>query len=85
MKEIERLALHWTEETPAFKRSAAKGAVDPLPKILEAFKSSQFDYLRDHGSELQRMKQVLRKRKDELFDLHMDGPHRVILEYPLAR
>lgn len=47
------------------------------------------DDIRPHGRaesvDIDRLKRVLRKRKDELFDLHLDESDRVILEYPAAR
>lgn len=79
--------LHWVQRVWAddFVSPAGEEAIDPLPIIVSAFKSSQFHILREHATQLNRIKHALRKRKDELFDLQMEGPDRVILEYPLAR
>ena len=81
-KWLQWVQSEWAEE---FARSAVEGAIDPLPAIVRAFASSQFHVLRGYATQMERIKQMLRKRKDKLFDLHMDGSDRVILEYPLAR
>lgn len=79
--------LQWVrrEWAKQFAESVTPDAIDPLPTIVAAFTSSQFEILRDYSTHIDRIKQMLRKKKDELFDLHMDGGDRVILEYPLAR
>jgi hypothetical protein len=82
VKWLQWVQREWAEE---FAGSAAEGAVDPLPTIIHAFTSSQFHVLRGYATQLERIKKMLRNRKDKLFDLHMDGSDRVILEYPLAR
>ncbi len=81
-KWLQWVQRQWTKE---FAASAEGGAIDPLPTIIEAFRSGQFDVLRGYANEVDRLKKLLRKRKDELFDLHADGTDRVILEYPSAR
>jgi hypothetical protein len=79
--------LQWVQRLWArqFAASATPDATDPLPIIVDAFTSSQFNVLRDRSTDIDRIKRMLRKKKDELFDLHMDGSDRLILEYPLAR
>lgn len=79
--------LHWVEREWAkeFESSAGEGDVNPLPDILDASRTNQFHILKDHEHQIQRIKRMLRRRKDEMFDLHMNGSDRVILEYPLAR
>jgi len=81
-KWLQWIQREWAKE---FAKSADLETIDPLPIIVRAFESSQFHILRAYSTQLERIKQVLRKRKDNLFDLHMDGSDRVILEYPLAR
>jgi len=63
----------------------AGGTADPLPIILQAFESSRFRDLRSYATDLERIKRVLRRRKDELFKPRVDSSDRVLLEYPLAR
>jgi hypothetical protein len=58
---------------------------DPFPAIMAAFASSQFEILRNYSRELELLKQMLRRRKDELLALQMEGSDRLILEYPAAR
>jgi hypothetical protein len=53
--------------------------------IVDAFTTGQFQILQGCSARLSRFKQALRKRKDQAFELHMDGAHRELLEYPLAR
>jgi len=79
--------LQWVQREWAneFAVSASKGAVDPLPTIVSAFTSSQFQVLRGYATQIERIKQMLRVRKDKLFDYQMNGSDRVILEYPLTR
>ncbi len=79
--------IRWVEREWAaeFAASAKADDVDPLPVIREAFASSQFDILRTYEHHLSRIKRLLRRRKDAIFDLHMDGADRTILEYPLTR
>lgn len=72
----------WAEE---FAKSSKESDVNPFPKIVDAFSTGQFQILRDHSTYLARIKRALRQRKDKLFDLHMNGADREILEYPLAR
>jgi len=71
----------WAREFDGFSDATP----DPLPRIFAAFRSGQFHVLRGCSVEIDRLKRMLRKRKDELFEHHMDGSDRLILEYPLAR
>lgn len=68
-----------------FEATAKHDEVNFFPAIVDAFATSQFQILRDHAALLTRIKRTLRKRKDEAFDLCMEGADREILEYPLAR
>jgi hypothetical protein len=79
--------LKWAEREweREFVRSSKKGEINQFSKIVDAFASSQFNILRDYSAYLARIKRALRNRKDDLFDLHMEGADREILEYPLAR
>ncbi len=79
--------LRWVrrEWSKQFAEIPAQDAVDPLPAIVAAFASSQFEILRDYSTQIDRIKRMLRRKKDELFNLHMVGEDRIILEYPLAR
>ena len=79
--------LRWVRREWAKQRAetAALDDDDPFQTIVEAFSSSQFQILRDYSMDIERIKQMLRKKKDAFFDLHMDGGDRVLLEYPLAR
>lgn len=70
------------EYTPA---SEDEAEADPFVVIMQAFASSQFDILRDNSAAMGRIKRALRRQKDEVFGLHMDGSDREILEYPAAR
>lgn len=77
----------WEEE---FKPFAQMDIPDPLPRILEIFKDPKFENrriesLRHYEADIEKIKTMLRRRKDELFDPRMNGSDRVILEYPLAR
>ncbi|MGD0898516.1 MAG: hypothetical protein ABR915_11815 [Thermoguttaceae bacterium] len=58
---------------------------NPLPRILEAFDSNQFDILKQMSRELAEIRTVLRHRKDSFFALRMDGSDRELIEYPSAR
>jgi hypothetical protein len=64
---------------------ASENDADPFQVIMEAFASSQFDILRDNSATLGHIKRALRRRKDEVFGLHVEGSDREILEYPAAR
>ena len=79
--------IRWAEREWGyeFAATARSGDADHFPTIVKAFATSEFQILRDHVNLLTRIKRTLRKRKDELFGLHMDGADREILEYPLAR
>jgi hypothetical protein len=79
--------LKWVERewSAEFKRTFQEGDIDPLPTIVTAFTSGSFQILRDYAPDLARIKRTLRRRKDELFGLHMDGSDREILEYPATR
>lgn len=72
----------WAQE---FGNGSPAGTIDPLPNILEAFAAGQFDFLRGCATDLTRIKVALRNYKDSMFNLHMDGLDRLLLEYPLAR
>ena len=72
----------WKEE---FEKSANRETIDPLPRMIEAFQRSQIQALRDMAADVERLKKVLRMKKDELFAPHVDVDDRVLLEYPLAR
>ena len=75
--------LQWVQREWAKQfESATPDAIDPLPIIVAAFTSSQFQILRDYSNHIDRIKQFLRKKKDELFDLHINGDERVILGIP---
>lgn len=79
--------LRWAEREweREFIKTANESDANLFPTIVDAFASSQFQILRDHADLLDRIKQALRIRKDESFDLCMEGLDRKILEYPLAR
>ncbi|MCL4205670.1 MAG: hypothetical protein KJ000_24575 [Pirellulaceae bacterium] len=81
-KWLEWVKRVWAEE---FKKSDGKGTTDPLPRIIDAIKSSQFHVLRDMATDVARIKNALRKKKDNLFAPHVNGTDRLLLEYPLAR
>jgi hypothetical protein len=72
----------WDQE---FFESANENDENPFPIIMEAFSSNQLQILRDYSADLNRLKRTLRRSKDKLFDFHMDGADRELLEYPLAR
>jgi hypothetical protein len=79
--------LQWVQREwgKQFAESATPESIDPLPTIFAAFTSNQFHILRNHSTQIDRIKEMLRKKKDDLFDLHMDGDDRLVLEYPSAR
>ncbi len=79
--------LKWAERewNREFVATAGPGEVNHFSAIVDAFASSQFHILQVHTGLLSRIKRTLRKRKDELFNLHMEGADRELLEYPLAR
>ena len=79
--------LKWVEREwgNEFNSTYQEGEIDPLPTIVRAFRSSEFQILRDYVLHLAKIKRTLRRRKDELFDLHTDRSDREILEYPAAR
>lgn len=54
-------------------------------QIVQAFRDPQFNVLRANAHVILQVKRRLRDAKDSLFDSHMDGADREILEYPLAR
>jgi hypothetical protein len=58
---------------------------NPFPLIMAAFKESQVGVLREHRQHINRLKQLLRMKKDQLFEFGMDGSDRELLEYPAAR
>jgi hypothetical protein len=58
---------------------------NPFPRIEEAFRTNQFQILRDDALTIGRLKDVLKRRKADLLDLRLDRADREILEYPLAR
>ncbi len=66
-------------------RPASEEEVDPFQVIMRAFASSQFDILRDNAMAMAQIKQALRRQKDAVFGLHVDGGDREVLEYPAAR
>ena len=65
-------------------KDADQQRIDQFDRIVKAFRESEFHILRDHAHEISRIKHALREAKDSLFDAHMDGLDRIILEYPLA-
>jgi hypothetical protein len=81
-KWLEWAEREWNQE---FIATSKEGDVNFFSIIVDAFKLGQFRILQDHADLMSRIKRTLRKRKDELFDLHMDGADRELLEYPLAR
>ena len=72
----------WNRE---FDRAIQDARAPRFSTIVDAFTASQFQILQDHAALLNRFKRTLRKRKDECFDVHMNGTDRELLEYPLAR
>lgn len=55
---------------------------NPFRSIMDAFADSQIDVLRKHSDSVQRLKRVLRERKDELFNWCMDVEDRALVQYP---
>jgi hypothetical protein len=68
-----------------FAASGSGDDANPLPRIEEAFRTNQFQILRDYALIIGRLKDVLKRRKADLLDLRLDRADREILEYPLAR
>ncbi len=81
-KWLEWVKQVWEDE---FRKSAARGEINPLSKILDAIRSNQFQILRDLAEDVARIKRALRTKKDNLFAPYVNGEDRVLLEYPLAR
>ncbi len=62
-----------------------KQRADQFNQIVQAFRDSQFNVLRANAIVLSQIKRTPREAKDSLFDAHVTGTDREILEYPLAR
>jgi hypothetical protein len=79
--------LEWAERewNREFARAIKDGRAPLLGTIADAFTTGQIQILQTHSALLTRFKRALRKRKDEFFDLGMDGADRELLEYPLTR
>jgi hypothetical protein len=72
----------WNED---FRLRGRAEEDNPFPNIVRAFSEGQMPVLRQHAADLARLKQLLRQRKDQLFDFHMDRLDRELVEYPEAR
>jgi hypothetical protein len=79
--------LAWAERTwnEKFEEARIGDEDNPFPIIVDAFRTSQIQILRDYALTLTRLKTVLKNRKDNLLDLKLDPKDRELLEYPLAR
>jgi len=56
---------------------------NPFETIISAFEESQIEVLRKHSGEVQRLKRILGKRKDELFAARMDTQDKELIRYPV--
>lgn len=80
--------LKWAErqwKSEFLSRFDGQNDADPWPSIQEAYQNGELEFLRANSLWLERIKEVLRQRKDAGFTGHMQGSDRVILEYPAAR
>lgn len=68
-----------------FELPNADRAQNPFPRILAAFKESQIGILRQQRDNVVRLKELLRHRKDNLFQFGMNADDRELLEYPQSR
>ena len=68
-----------------FSRAPMNSALWRFNQIVQAFRDPQFNVLRANAHVISQVKRTLREAKDALFNAHMEGTDREILEYPLAR
>ncbi len=55
---------------------------NPFPRIVEAFKASQFHLLQDYQAEMLHLKRLLFQEKERMSDLRLSKTERELLEYP---
>jgi hypothetical protein len=55
---------------------------NPFPTIVAAFERGEIGVLREHAQSVQRLKQILSERKDELFEYCMSPEDLTLLRYP---
>jgi hypothetical protein len=78
--------LAWAEDAwnRHWSASSGAGAVNPFQTIVDAFRESQDAVLEEHQRDLEAIKNVLRRKKDDSYRLRVDSARCALLAYPSA-
>jgi hypothetical protein len=76
--------LSWAESlwSRHWQQTGKPVTANPFQTIVDAFRESQFPVLEQYGQDLQVLKDVLRRKKDDSYPLRVDGARCTLLAYP---
>jgi hypothetical protein len=80
------LWLAWAENlwNRHWSLAARAGFPNPFHTIVDAFRESQYQVLEQHQQDVEALKSVLRRKKDDVYRLRVDGARCSLLAYPAA-